>query len=81
MAKTRRSRGSRKSHRKGSRKAHGTRKHRGGASGQRKASSRKASDWAQAVKRVHQELKRKNANASLGDAMKEASRRKKNGSL
>lgn len=50
----------------------------------RKASrkvGRKASDWAQSVKRVYAELKRKNRNASLGDAMKEASRRRKAGNL
>ena len=38
--------------------------------------TRKAGSWAQRVK-VYQELKRKNKNASLGDAMKEASRRRK----
>ena len=42
---------------------------------------RKGSDWSAAVKRVYGELKRKNPNAKLGDAMKEASRRKKNGTL
>lgn len=56
--------------------------------GTRKASrkgSRKTrkggNDWSAAVKRVYQELKRKNSNASLRDAMKEASRRKKAGTL
>jgi hypothetical protein len=44
-------------------------------------STRKASSWNMAVKRVYQEMKRKNRNASFGDALKEASRRKKNGSL
>lgn len=39
--------------------------------------TRKAGSWAQMVKKVYQELKRKNKNASLGDAMKEASRRRK----
>lgn len=42
---------------------------------------RKASDWAQSVKRVYAELKRKDRNASLGDAMKEASKRRKAGKL
>jgi hypothetical protein len=52
--------------------------------GSRKASrkgTRKASSWAQSVKRVYAELKRKDRNASLGDAMKEASRRRKSGNL
>jgi len=39
--------------------------------------TRKAGSWAQMVKKVYQELKRKNKNVSLGDAMKEASRRRK----
>jgi hypothetical protein len=39
--------------------------------------TRKAGSWAQLVKKVYQELKRKNKNASLGDAMKEASRRRR----
>jgi hypothetical protein len=39
--------------------------------------TRKMPKWAQLVKKVHSELKRKNKGASLGDAMKEASRRKK----
>lgn len=58
----------RRASRKGSRKA--------GRKG-----SRKASPWNQAVKRVYQEMKRKDRNASFGDALKEASRRKKNGTL
>jgi hypothetical protein len=33
------------------------------------------------VKKVHAELKRKDKAASLGDAMKEASRRRKAGSM
>jgi len=59
-----------------------TRKNR--KAGSRKASrkgTRKASNWAQSVKRVYEELKRKNRNAKLGDAMREASRRRKNGTL
>jgi hypothetical protein len=60
-----------------------TRKNR--KAGSRKAASRKGSrkgsDWAQSVKRVYGELKRKNPNAKLGDAMKEASRRRKAGTL
>ena len=43
--------------------------------------TRKASSWTQSVKRVYDELKRKNPNAKLGDAMKEASKRKKEGRL
>ncbi len=69
MAKT--ARNSRKNTRKTSRKA----------SRKTAKSSRKAGDWASAVKRVYEEMKRKNSNASLGDAMKEASRRRKAGNL
>ena len=59
-----------------------TRRSRGSRKSSRKSKgSRKVSSWAQAVKRVHQELKRKNSKASLGDAMKEASKRKKAGTL
>jgi hypothetical protein len=58
--------------RKGSRKAN--RKTQSGG-------KRKGSDWAKAVKRVYEELKRKDRKASLADAMKEASRRKKAGNL
>lgn len=43
--------------------------------------SRKAPKWAMLVKKVHAELKKKNRGASLGDAMKEASRRRKSGSI
>lgn len=45
------------------------------------AKSRKAPKWAMLVKKVHAELKRKDKGASLGDAMKEASRRRKAGSM
>ena len=46
-----------------------------------KKSPRKASDWAKAVKTVYDEMKRKNRDVKLGDAMKEASRRRKAGKL
>jgi hypothetical protein len=52
----------------------------GGAKKARKV-TRKAPKWAQMVKKVHAELKKKNSGASLGDAMKEASRRRKRGNL
>lgn len=51
------------------------RAHRGGKK------TRKASPWNKAVKRVYEEMKRKDRNASFGDALKEASRRKKAGRL
>ena len=44
-------------------------------------STRKGSSWTDSVKRVYEELKKKNPNAKLGDAMKEASRRRKAGRL
>jgi len=56
----------------------GTRKNRKAVT---RKGSRKASDWAQSVKRVYEELRRKNPNARLGDAMREASRRRKRGEL
>jgi hypothetical protein len=42
---------------------------------------RKASSWNKAVKRVYEEMKRKNRNATFGEAMRVASQRKKNGTL
>lgn len=45
--------------------------HKGGRKG-----TRKASKWTMFVKKIYGELKRKNKDASLGEAMKEASRRK-----
>lgn len=70
MAKTRRARrGSRKASRKASsRKA--SRKQSGGAS-----------EWNKAVMRVYGEMKRKDSNVKFGDALKEASKRKKAGNL
>jgi hypothetical protein len=67
MAKTRRA------NRKGSRKAN--------RASRKGAATRKGGDWAASVKRVYAELKRKNPSARLGDAMKEASRRRKAGTL
>ncbi len=58
-----------------------TRKDRKRKSRKTRKAGRKGGDWAQAVKRVYAELKRKDRNASLGDAMKEASRRRKAGTL
>jgi len=42
---------------------------------------RKASPWNKMVKKVFDEMRRKNKDASFGDALKEASRRKKRGSM
>jgi hypothetical protein len=72
MAKTRRvsrkERKSRKAERKASRKTQ-----RGG--------KRALSPWNKAVKRVFEEMRRKDRKASFGDALREASRRKKAGNL
>jgi hypothetical protein len=57
---------------RGSRKA-ATRKQSGG--------KRAASAWNKAVKRVFEEMRRKDRRASFGDALKEASRRKAAGTL
>jgi hypothetical protein len=42
---------------------------------------RKASSWNKMVKAVFTEMRRKDKSASFGDALKEASRRKKRGSM
>lgn len=42
---------------------------------------RSASPWNKAVKRVFEEMRRKDRRASFGDALKEASRRKAAGIL
>lgn len=47
----------------------------------RKQSKRSASPWNKAVKRVFEEMRRKDRRASFGDALKEASRRKAEGTL
>lgn len=44
--------------------------------GGKKRGSRKASSWTKFVTQVYRELKAKRKDASLADAMKEASRRK-----
>ena len=72
MANTRKERKTRKDRK--DRKERKTRKQTGGK-------TRKASPWNKAVKRVYEELKRKDRKASFGDALKEASKRKKAGTL
>lgn len=42
-----------------------------------KKSTRKISKWTAFVKKIYQEMKKKNKDVKLGDAMKEASKRKK----
>ena len=42
---------------------------------------RAMSPWNKAVKRVYEEMKRKDRSATFGQALKEASRRKKAGNL
>jgi hypothetical protein len=74
MAKTRRA--SRKSSRKASRKAAKKTQRKTQRGGKRAASS-----WNKAVKRVYEEMKRKDSSISFGDALKEASKRKKAGNL
>jgi hypothetical protein len=46
-----------------------------------KRTKRKPSSWNKAVKRVYEEMKRKNRNATFGEALRVASQRKKNGTL
>jgi hypothetical protein len=53
--------------------------------GKRRKSTRKMSKgadaWREGVMRVYKEMKAKNANTKFGDALKEASKRKKAGKL
>jgi hypothetical protein len=42
----------------------------------KKRGTRKISKWTAFVKKIYTEMKKKNKDAKLGDAMKEASRRK-----
>jgi hypothetical protein len=69
MAKTRRN--TRKAERK-SRKS--SRKTQSGG-------KRRMSEWNKSVKRVYEEMKRKDSNTTFRMALKEASKRKRNGSL
>ena len=47
----------------------------------RKASTRKVGSWAQKATAVYREMKRKNPATRFADALKEAARRKKAGTL
>ena len=77
MAKSRRAeRKSRRAERKSRRAERKSRKQEGG-----RTKKRAASPWNEAVKRVYQEGNRKDRNYKFGDALKEASRRKKAGLL
>ena len=71
--------------RRANRKANATRKNRKDRkdrkSRKQEGGKRKASEWNKAVKRVYEEMKRKDSNATFGAALKEASRRKKAGNL
>jgi hypothetical protein len=61
-----------------------TRKNRANRKGSRKTlngGKRALSPWNKAVKRVYEEMKRKNRSATFSEALKEASRRKKAGNL
>jgi len=55
-----------------------TRKHKKARRGTMKSG---ASDWNKKVMKVYREMKSKNKNVKLGDAMRECSRRKKAGRL
>jgi len=84
MANTRKNRSTRKNRterkNRDSRKNRTERKNRDSRKNQA-GGKRKASDWAKSVKRVYEEMKRKDRNTKLGDAMREASRRRKAGKL
>ena len=53
-----------------------TRKASGRKSSTRKSSKKAGTPWTQFVKKIYTEMKKKNPNVKLGDAMKEASKRK-----
>ncbi|NBV76990.1 hypothetical protein EBR66_02430 [bacterium] len=55
---------------------HGHKKHGHKRRGTRKV-GHKAMKWTSFVSKIHKELKKRNPKAKLGDAMKEASRRKR----
>ncbi len=61
-------------HNSKSHKAHHAKKHHG-------TKKSGASDWNKKVMKVYHEMKAKNKNTKLGDAMRECSRRKKAGKL
>jgi hypothetical protein len=48
----------------------------GARKGSKKRGTRKMSKWTVFVKKIYTEMKKKNKDVKLGDAMKEASRRK-----
>jgi len=75
MANTRKNRSTRKN--RDSRKNRTERKNRKNQAG----GKRKASDWAKSVKRVYEEMRKNKPSTRLGDAMREASRRRKAGKL
>jgi hypothetical protein len=56
-----------------------TRKQTGGKRGKRstRKMGKKMTKWTDFVSKIHKELKKKNPDSKLGDAMKEASRRKR----
>lgn len=56
-----------------------TRRSRKSASRKTRSSKRKPSAWNNFVKKVYNEMKKKNSKASFGDALNEASKRKKAG--
>lgn len=58
----------------------GNRRNKARRGGTRKL-SKGASEWNKAVMKVYAEMKKKDANISFGDALKEASKRKKAGQL
>lgn len=63
----------------------GKRRNRNKTEGGKRKGTRKlskgASEWNKAVMKVYGEMKKKNASVSFGDALKEASKRKKAGTL
>jgi len=56
-----------------------TRKERKTQKSRKVGGARKKSDWNMLVKRTFEEMRKKDRKASFGDALKEASRRKKRG--
>lgn len=63
------------------RKNRSTRKNRKSSRKTQRGGKRAASPWNKFVKRVYEEMKRKDRKADFGAALKEASRRKKAGQM
>ena len=65
----------------GQKQQQGGQKQQQGGKRHKRAATRKGTPWTQLVTKTYREMKKKDPSVKLGDAMKEASRRKKRGDL